>query len=193
NFHRGTIDVFDSGFHQVDLPNIFFPGSFTLGAFSDRQIPPGFAPFGIRNIGGLLLVTYAKQEPPDNDDDEPGPGNGFVNIFSMNGRLIRRFAANGTLNSPWGLAIAPPNFGKLSNDLLVGNFGDGRINAFNIRTGGLDGQLADLQGKPITIDGLWALSFGNGADGGPTDTLFFTRGLGEEKQGWFVTLRSDPN
>src|SRR5262249_13114027 len=142
NFHAGTIDVFDSGFHQVDLPNIFYPGSFVPGAFFDRKIPPGFAPFGIQNIGGLLFVAYAKQEAPDNDEDEPGPGNGFVNVFNTKGELIRRLAAHGTLNSPWGLALAPPNFGQFSNDLLVGNFGDGRINAFNIHTGALDGQLS---------------------------------------------------
>jgi uncharacterized protein (TIGR03118 family) len=190
NFHKGTIDVFDAGFHQVHLHNIFFPHSFAPEAFLDRHIPPGFAPFGIQNIGGLLFVTYAKQKPPDNSDDEAGPGNGFVNIFTTRGQLISRFAARGALNSPWGLAFAPPNFGQFSNHLLVGNFGDGRINAFNLLTGALDGQLSDPQGQPITIEGLWSLKFSNGFDSGPRNLLFFTAGIEDEAHGLFGTLRA---
>jgi uncharacterized protein (TIGR03118 family) len=193
NFLNGTIDVFDAEFHQAHLHNIRFPHSFAPEAFIDRQIPPGFAPFGIQNIGGLLFVTYAKQEPPDNTDDEPGPGNGFVNIFTTRGQLISRFAARGALNSPWGLALAPHNFGQFSNHLLVGNFGDGHINAFNLRTGELDGQLSDPQGQPITIDGLWSLKFGNGFDSGPTNLLFFTAGIEDEAHGLFGTLRAVSN
>ncbi len=193
DFLNGAIDVFDSEFHQVQLSNICFPHSFAPEAFIDQQIPQGFAPFGIQNIGGLLFVTYAKQEPPDNTDDEPGPGNGFVNIFTTRGQLISRFAARGALNSPWGLALAPHNFGQFSNHLLVGNFGDGRINAFNLRTGELDGQLSDPQGQPITIDGLWSLKFGNGFDSGPTNLLFFTAGIEDEAHGLFGTLRAVSN
>jgi uncharacterized protein (TIGR03118 family) len=194
NFFNGTIDVFDTAFKQVQLnDNLFSHHSFAPDAFIDQQIPPGFAPFGIQNIGGLLFVTYAKQKPPDNTDDEAGPGNGFVNIFTTEGKLISRFAAHGPLNSPWGLALAPHNFGKFSNHLLVGNFGDGRINAFDLRTGEFDGQLSDSQGQPITIDGLWSLKFGNGSDSGPTNTLFFTAGIDDEAHGLFGTLRAVSN
>lgn len=193
NFLNDTIDVFDTEFHQVHLNNIFSHNSFAPEAFIDRKIPAGFAPFGIQNIGGLLFVTYAKQKPPDNTDDEAGPGNGFVDIFTTRGQLISRFAAHGALNSPWGLALAPHNFGQFSNHLLVGNFGDGRINAFNLRTGEFDGQLSDPQGQPITIDGLWSLKFGNGSDSAPTNLLFFTAGIDDEAHGLFGTLRAVSN
>ena len=193
NFHTGTIDVFNSNFQLVHLPNIFFPGSFSPNAFIDRRIPPGFAPFGIQNIGGLLFVTYAKQEAPDNDEDVKGPGNGFVDIFDTRGTLIRHFAANGPLNSPWGLALAPSDFGPFSDHLLVGNFGDGRINAYNMRTGAFDGPLANNQGQPITIEGVWALYFGNGFDGGKTNELFFTAGIEDEAHGLFGVLRAVSN
>jgi uncharacterized protein (TIGR03118 family) len=183
NFHAGTIDVFDSHFHQVHL----------AGSFIDPQLPPpaighpGFAPFGIQNIGGNLFVTYALQKPGQHDD-MAGAGNGFVDVFDTNGHLLRRFASDGTLNSPWGLAVAPDDFGQFSQALLVGNFGDGRINAFNRTTGAFLGQLANTSGQPITIEGLWGIAFGNGNEEEAGHTLFFAAGINDEADGVFGTL-----
>jgi uncharacterized protein (TIGR03118 family) len=158
-------------------------------SFTDSSIPSGFAPFGIRNINNKLFVTYAKQDAKHHDDVK-GPGNGFIDIFDLNGNLQSQFAANGTLDSPWGLAVAPMNFGQFSGALLVGNFGDGRINAFSQGTGELLGQLQDTFGSPMTINGLWGLNFGNGAHQAPTTTLFFTAGIGDEGHGLFGSITS---
>ena len=183
NFHSGTIDVFDTHFHQVHL----------AGSFIDPQLPPppigqpGFAPFGIQNIGSNLFVTYALQKPGQHDD-MAGPGNGFVDVFDTNGHLLRRFASHGTLNSPWGLAVAPDDFGPFSQALLIGNFGDGRINAFNQTTGAFLGQLANPTGQPITIDGLWGLTFGRASEDDDANTLFFAAGINDEADGLFGTL-----
>jgi uncharacterized protein (TIGR03118 family) len=183
NFHAGTIDVFDAHFHQVHL----------AGSFIDPQLPPppigqpGFAPFGIQNIGGNLFVTYALQKPGQHDD-MAGPGNGFVDVFDTNGHLLRRFASQGTLNSPWGMAVAPDDFGPFGDALLVGNFGDGRTNAFNRTTGAFLGQLANTAGQPITINGLWGLTFGNGNEEDDAHPLFFAAGINDEGDGLFGTL-----
>jgi uncharacterized protein (TIGR03118 family) len=184
NFHAGTVDVFDSHFNPVHLP----------GAFTDSTLPEGYAPFGIQNIGGLIYVTYALQDV-DKHDDVPGEGHGFVNAFDTAGALIRRVASKGQLNSPWGLALAPDDFGTFSHDLLVGNFGNGRIHAFDPakRTGQDEfqrrGPLHAVDGRPIEIEGLWALAFGSGTlANGPTDTLFFTAGPGDEQHGLFGSL-----
>jgi uncharacterized protein (TIGR03118 family) len=177
DFHNGRIAVFDKNFAPATL----------TGSFADPNIPAGFAPFGIHNIGDLLYVTYAKQDEYK-EDDERGPGNGYVDIFDTNGVLVQRFASQGTLNSPWGVARAPASFGQFGNALLVGNFGDGRINAFNANSAAFLGQLADTRGAPIVIDGLWALIFGNGANAGSTNTLFFTAGPGDEAHGLFGSL-----
>jgi uncharacterized protein (TIGR03118 family) len=177
NFRAGTIDVFNSSFQQVHLS----------GSFTDPNIPAGFAPFGIANINGQLFVTYALQNA-EKHDDVAGPGNGFVDVFDTNGNLLRRFASNGTLNSPWGMTLAPANFGQFSNDLLVGDFGDGRINAFNPTTGTFLGQLTDASNTPVTIQGLWGLTFGNGGKAGATNTLFFTAGINGEADGLFGSL-----
>jgi uncharacterized protein (TIGR03118 family) len=139
-------------------------------------VPVGFAPFNIQNIGGQLYVTYALQDA-DAHDDVSGRGNGYVNVFDPNGVLLRRLASGGPLNSPWGMAIAPAGFGAFGGALLIGNFGDGRINAFNPATGGFLGDLHDACGTPISIDGLWGLIFGNGGQGGDPHTLFFTAGI----------------
>lgn len=181
NFSAGVVEEYDKNFQPVRT-------------FTDEQLSTDcpfegqcFAPFGIRNIDSKLYVTYALQKPGKHDD-MAGPGNGFVDIFDLNGNLLRRFAAGGTLNSPWGLALAPGNFGQFSHDLLVGNFGDGRINAFNLQSGAFLGQVSDANGNPITIDDLWSLSFGNGHLAGPTNTLFFTAGINDEMDGLFGTL-----
>jgi uncharacterized protein (TIGR03118 family) len=174
DFHNGRIDVFNSSFGLTSL----------AGNFTDSNIPAGFAPFGIQNIGGQLFVTYAKQDAAA-EDDASGPGNGFVDIFDTNGNLVKRLASQGNLNSPWGLVQAPANFGELSNALLVGNFGDGRINAYNPVTGALIGTLSDASGNPVVIGGLWGLAFGNGLANQGTNTLFFTAGPGGEDHGLF--------
>ena len=181
NFHAGTVDVFDAAFHPV------------LGGFTDAALPPGYAPFGIRHLGSTIYVTYALQDA-DKHDDVAGVGHGFVNAFDTEGNLLRRVASTGRLNSPWGLAVAPADFGTFSGDLLVGNFGDGHINAFDpghFRGDGElrpRGQLHAADGPPITIDGLWAIAFGNGAAAGPTNALFFTAGPFGEAHGLFGKL-----
>jgi uncharacterized protein (TIGR03118 family) len=181
NFRAGTVDVFDSTWTKQPA------------GFADPEIPAGFAPFGIQNIGGTIYVTYAKQDA-DKHDDVAGVGNGFVNAFTADGTLIGRVASGETLNSPWGLAMAPDGFGKFSGDLLVGNFGDGRIQAFDVQhPRGNDrarfrGFLHGADGHQLRIDGLWALQFGNGAASGPTTTLFFTAGPQEESHGLFGSL-----
>ena len=187
NFHAGTINVFDKNFSNVT--NTTFAGKFT-----DPALPAGFAPFGIQNIGGNLYVTYAKQDA-DKHDDVAGPGNGFIDVFSTAGTLMRRFASNGTLNSPWGLTIAPPGFGPFGGDLLVGNFGDGEINAFKLSNGAFDGQLLTASGTPLLIDGLWGLSTGNDGNAGRSDQLFFTAGPDDEAHGLFgqVSLVPEPS
>jgi uncharacterized protein (TIGR03118 family) len=158
DFRNARVDVFDEQFN--------YDSTFS---FTDPNIPAGFAPFNIQNIGGKLFVTYAKQLGPENEDDEAGPGFGYVDVYNPDGHLVRRFASEGTLNSPWGLALVPEEgFGKLSGALLIGNFGDGRISAFR-RSGELIGQLSDGQGDPITIPGLWALSFVGGRAGDDGD------------------------
>jgi len=183
DFHHGKVDVYNSSFTLQTMP----------GAFSDPNIPKGYAPFGIQNIGGTIYVTYALQDE-DAEDDVAGVGHGYVNAFTTAGGLIRRVASKGTLNSPWGLAMSPAGFGKFSSDLLVGNFGDGLIQAFDAN--GLRGDdesrflglLHSANGPPLKIDGLWALQFGNGAAAGPKSTLFFTAGPDDESHGLFGSL-----
>lgn len=187
NFHAGTIDVFDKNFAPVTLSGSLTDP--TLPACGPA-LPSCFAPFGIRNIGGMLYVTYALQDA-DKEDDVAGPGNGFVDIYDTNGNFVRRLISQGNLDSPWGLAVAPNHFGESGHDLLVGNFGDGRINAYNIHTGALRGTLEDENGGAITIDGLWGLDFGNGSAAGPTNTLFFTAGPNGEADGLFGMLEAE--
>jgi uncharacterized protein (TIGR03118 family) len=178
DFHNGRIDVFPS----AGAPSL-------AGSFTDPNLPSGFAPFNIQNLGGQLYVTYAKQDNPlDAEDDQPGPGNGFVDIFDLNGSLQKRLITMGELNSPWGLAFAPAGFGPFGGDLLVGNFGDGRINAYDPATGQFIDHLDSPQGNPIEIDGLWALTFGNGGNGGSPDKLYFTAGIQGEDHGLFGSL-----
>lgn len=174
NFRNGTIDVFDTNFAPAHLS----------GSFSDPNIPAHYAPFNIQSLGGNLYVTYAKQDAAKHDDVS-GPGHGFLDVFDTNGNLIRRLVSHGALNSPWGLALAPAKFGQFSNDLLVGNFGDGRINAYDPNSGAFLGPLKDRRGMAIQIDDLWGLAFGNGATAGETNQLFFTAGISDEQHGLF--------
>jgi uncharacterized protein (TIGR03118 family) len=166
NFHDGTVDVFDTNFNSITTP----------GGFMDPNVPAGFAPFGIQRIGRKLYVTYAMQDE-DRHDDVAGPGNGFVNVFDFDGNLLGRLASNGALNSPWAVVMAPANFGDLSYTLLVGNFGDGTINAYDSCSGQWLATLNDAKGAPISIPGLWGLLFGNGHNGGDAATLYFTAGI----------------
>jgi uncharacterized protein (TIGR03118 family) len=174
NFKQAKVDVFDSAFAYVK-------------SFTDTTIPAGFAPFGIQAIGGQLYVTFAKQLGPDNEDDQPGSGNGYVDVFDPAGTLVRRFASQGSLDSPWGVALSPTPFGGFSHFILVGNFGDGRINAFHESSGAFGGTLLDLTGKPIAIEGLWGLAFSPIAD---STTLFFSAGPGGEADGVIGTIKA---
>jgi len=180
NFRAGTIDVFGP-----NGPNGLFTPATTDGGFADPNIPAGFAPFGIQNINGDLFVTYAKQNLPKHDD-VAGPGNGFVDVFDTNGFLLRRFASRGPLNSPWGVARASFAFGRFSGDILVGNFGNGKINVFDSQGRFLD-ELDRPDGKPLVIDGLWTLTLGGGRTSS-SDTLYFTAGPNGETEGLFGTI-----
>ena len=181
DFHNARVDVFDGNFALVSTPD----------AFVDPKIPAGWAPFGIQTIGSRVFVTYALQDE-EAQDEVAGQGLGFVDVYDTGGALLARVAQHGQLNAPWGLAMAPDNFGRFSGDLLVGNFGDGEINAYEELPNGQfahRGELRDETGKSIFIDGLWALQFGHGApNNGPTNTLFFTAGPNDESDGLFGSI-----
>ncbi|MGC3989528.1 MAG: TIGR03118 family protein [Chthoniobacteraceae bacterium] len=170
NFHAGTVDVFDKTFALTT----------TSGGFADSNLPSGFAPFGIQFINNQFFVTYAKQNGQAHDD-VPGAGNGYIDIFDVNGNLVKRVASQGALNSPWGLAIAPHNFGKFRNALLVGNFGDGRISAYDLATGNYLGQLEDKDANPLAFNGLWGLATIN-------NSVYFTAGIADEGHGLFGVI-----
>jgi uncharacterized protein (TIGR03118 family) len=174
NFRFGTIEVFDSSFNLVKT-------------FADPSVPAGFAPFGIHNIGGRLFVTFAKQKP-DKHDDLAGPGNGFVDVFNPNGDLIQRLVSEGRLNSPWAVTLAPATFGAFGGDILVGNFGDGHINAYDRSTGHFEGRLLNTTGQPLTISGLWGLRFPAGSLNAVPGALYFTAGINDEQDGLFGDL-----
>jgi uncharacterized protein (TIGR03118 family) len=169
-----------------------FDGSFGLlpGGFVDQSLPSGYAPFGIQTIGDRVFVTYAKQDA-DAEDELAGQSLGFVDVFSTAGDLLGRVAQHGQLNAPWGLALAPSSFGRFAGDLLVGNFGDGQINAYEELPNGHfahRGELRSADGGSISIDGLWALQFGKAGNNGPAGTLFFTAGPDEETHGLFGSI-----
>jgi uncharacterized protein (TIGR03118 family) len=166
NLSGGTIDVFDSNYAPVTLPN----------AFQDANLPAGYAPFNIQNLAGNLYVAYALQNSGKNFA-MPGPGNGYVDVYSTAGAFMSRVVSGAPLTAPWGLAIASAGFGTYANDLLVGNFGDGTINVFNPATGAFVAALNDVYGGPITIPNLWALQVGNGGSGGDANAVYFTAGI----------------
>ena len=178
NFRFGTVDVFNPDFSQG-------------ASFTDSKVADGYAPFNVQTFGMVLYVTFAKQNA-DRHDDVAGRGHGFVDAFDMHGHLLARLVSHGRLNSPWGLAIAPASFGRLAGDLLVGNFGDGHINAYTLDKGNFRGELLDVTtGAPITIDGLWALRVGNGGaapNGGDPNAVYFTAGINGEQDGLFGTI-----
>jgi uncharacterized protein (TIGR03118 family) len=181
NFRAGTIDVLKG---DATAPGL-------AGNFVDPNLPSGYAPFNIQNLGNQLYVAYAQQDAAQHDD-VPGAGHGFVTRFDLNGNLLGRLITAGPLNSPWGLAIAPANFGDFSNALLVGNFGDGTINAFSTANGTFLGTLRNAGGTPIVVPGLWGLQFGNGGSGGAGNALYFTAGTGGETHGLFGSFTLAP-
>lgn len=179
NFMSGKVEVFDGNWSRVSL------GS---SAFVDSTLPPDFVPFGIQNIGGNIVVTFAHRAPGSKDEDH-GPGMGYVTIFSDRGQVVARLAHGLYFNAPWGIAMAGADFGAFSHRLLIGNFGNGKINAFNPITGKRVGGMLDASGKNIEIDGLWALQFGGGnTNSGAANELFFTAGPNEEADGLFGKL-----
>jgi uncharacterized protein (TIGR03118 family) len=174
DFHNNKVDVLDTHFTLTSLG----------GSFIDPNLPTGFAPFNIAAINGQLYVSYAKQDS-DQHDDVAGAGNGFIDVFSTDGDFVKRLVSQGQLNSPWGMVIAPAGFGDFSNDLLVGNFGDGHINAYNPTTGAFLGALSSSKGHPVVTPGLWGLAFGNGSTAGDANTLYFAAGPDDENHGLF--------
>ena len=179
NFHAGTVDVWDGAFASV------------FGGFIDPTLPSGYAPFNVQNIGGNIFVAYAQQDALK-EDEVPGPGFGYVDMFDPFGVFLRRFASGGALNAPWGMVLAPSSFGAFGGDLLIGNFGDGRINAYDPITGVFQGALLQPNGTPLEIDGLWGLIAGNGGNGGDPNTLYFTAGIEDEAHGLFGSIAVAP-
>lgn len=175
NFHDGVVEMYDASFHWVKN-------------FTDTSLPLGYAPFGIQNINGNLYVTFALQDD-DKHDDVRGAGHGFIDVFSTDGTWLSRFASQGTLDSPWGIALAPGGFGTASKHLLVGNFGDGHINVFDFPGGEFVGQLRDTLNAPLSINGLWGLSFATGGASGKKNHLLFTAGIGDEGHGLFGYIK----
>jgi uncharacterized protein (TIGR03118 family) len=178
NFRHGTVDMFNDQFQQV-------------ASFTDKSLPAGFAPFNARVLDHHVFVTFALQDEFKHDDVS-GAGNGFVDEFDMDGHLVDRVASGGPLNSPWGLAIAPQDFGRFAGDLLVGNFGDGTIDAFDLRTDMFMGALRGADGKPIVIGDLWSITQGNNGAAGSKGSIFFTAGVQGEAQGLFGSLSPIP-
>jgi uncharacterized protein (TIGR03118 family) len=178
DFEHGRIDVYDKAFHLATLD----------GSFSDRNIPDSYSIFNIQNLGGELYVTYAQQshKVPDEETDR---GAGFVDVFDTSGHLLQRLIHGNHLRAPWGMALAPANFGAFGNALIVGNFGDGQLHAFDPKSGTYLGEMKDENGKPIVIEGLWGITFGNGGSGGDRNALYFAAGPDDETHGLFGSLR----
>ena len=176
NFRSGKIEMYDQDFGLVK-------------SFTDTTLPSGYAPFNARVLNGQLYVTFALQDAAKHDD-VAGHGHGFVDVFDLNGNFVRRLVSNGDLNSPWGLEIAPSNFGGFAGSLLVGNFGDGTIGAYDATTGAFLGVLRDTHFNPLHFGDLWALTLGDGAGAGNPNTLYFTAGLQDEAHGLFGSIEA---
>ena len=188
NIRSGRIEVYDTNFKPVNLGGDNDGGP----AFLDRAIPEGFAPFNVQDVNGNLYVTYAKQNATKHDDVD-FPGFGFVDKFSPKGKLLQRLQKGPWLNAPWGLALAPANFGFFSNHLLIGNAGSGQIAVYDVESGRFDGLLRDANGHAIQNDRLWALRFGNDHAAGPSNWLYFTAGISDEAHGLFGFLTPADN
>lgn len=195
NFRSGKVDVYDSTFTATTLPG------YEAGegrdeedndSFTDEHLPRGYAPFNVQNLGGNIFVSFAKQDSARHDEVD-GAGLGYVAVFSPAGKLLQRLQHGAWFDAPWGMAIAPSDFGAFSHDVLVGEFGSGGIAVFNPVTGRFLGMLEDAKNEPITIDGLWALAPGNGANAGPATSIYFTAGIDHEKNGLFGTLAAVEN
>jgi uncharacterized protein (TIGR03118 family) len=181
NFGSGAIDVLKG---SSGAPNL-------TGTFVDPALPSGYAPFNIQALDGSLFVAYAQQTPGSGDETD-GPGLGFVDRFDLQGNLLGRVASGGPLDAPWGLAIAPSSFGALAGTLLVGNFGGGHINAYDLATDTWAGALDGTDGQPLAIHGLWGLSVGNDGGAGSSQDLYFSAGPGDESHGLFGVLTAVP-
>lgn len=176
DFRNSKVDVFDSNFQPI----------------TDPRLPAGYAPFGIHNIQGAIYVTYARQDQ-NREDDVPGAGLGYVSIFDARGQFIKRLISKGRLNAPWGIAMAPADFGQFGNRLLVGNFGDGKINVYDPATGAYISTLRQAVNSPIVVDGLWGIGFGNGTNSQGTNQLFFAAGPNGETHGLFGLIQVKPS
>lgn len=170
DFAHNRVDIFDGQFRQV-------------GSFTDSTVPSGFAPFNVQSLNGSLYVSFAKRQT-NGTDDVAGVGNGFIDVFDSTGHLQRRLVSNGPLNSPWGMTIAPQSFGQFAGSLLVGNFGDGKVHAFDPTTGKAMGELMMANGKPLVVDGLWSLRRG------PNGSVTFSAGPNDEKDGLLGTIQA---
>jgi uncharacterized protein (TIGR03118 family) len=180
NFNSGKVEVYDANMNPI----------VNAGAFTNPAVPAAFAPFNIQVMNGKVFVVYAMPDA-EKHDDVAGPGNGYVSVYDMSGNLLQSLIAAGNLNSPWGLAIAPATFGDFGGALLVGNFGDGKINAYNLTTGALMGTMNDREGNPIIIPGLWSINFGNGSRSDAA-TLYFTAGPNDESDGLLGSVQAAP-
>jgi uncharacterized protein (TIGR03118 family) len=175
NFASGKVEIYDNKFQPVTI----------AGAFHDSKLPANYAPFGIQNVGGNIVVTFAHRAPGSEDEDH-GTGLGYVDVFDMNGALLLRLEHGPSMNAPWGIALAPGDFGVFSHHFLIGNFGNGKIHAFNSVSGKFEGTLLNPDGTQLSIDGLWALSFGgDGARNGLATELYFTAGPNDESNGLY--------
>ena len=182
NFGTGAVNVFDTNFNPTTL----------AGSFTDPNLPAGYRPFNVQNIGGQLYVTYAVFDP-STGEDLAGPGNGIVDVFNLDRTRARRLVnQGGALNSPWGLAMAPAGFGAFGGSLLVGNLGDGTINAFDPMTGAMRGTLLNLAGNPLVNDGLWGIAFGNNGPGFDPNALYIAAGINDEEDGLFARITATP-
>jgi uncharacterized protein (TIGR03118 family) len=183
NFHTGTVDVFDKTFNPVDLGPT---------AFRDPLLPPGYAPFNVQAIGDKIFVTFAKQDA-EKIGEVAGRGRGYVASFTTSGELSLRLRWGPWFNAPWGVAMAPADYGRFSNLILVGQFGSGKIAGFDPVTGKFRGLMRGSNHRTLRIEGLWALAFGNGANAGPLNSLYFTAGIDGEAHGLFGTITSLPD
>jgi len=183
NFKTGKVEVYNGQFNRLSVED---------EAFNDVRLPPNYVPFGIQNVGGNIIVTFAQRDP-GSEDENHGPGLGYVRVFDTDGRLLLRLEHGLFLNAPWGIAQAPGDFGPFSHRVLIGNFGDGTIHAFNAVSGKFEGTLLDSNGAHLTIDGLWALSFaGDSPKNGSATELYFTAGPNDESDGLFGKITATP-
>jgi uncharacterized protein (TIGR03118 family) len=178
NFHSGMVEIYDSNFKFVSQ-------------FRDAGLAAKYAPFNVQMVGSQIYVAYARVDK-QRHDDQPGPHTGYIDVVGTDGTLVKRLVSKGKLNSPWGLALAPSSWGSLGGALLVGNFGDGTINAYDPSSGTFKGTLMTGKKTPLVIDGLWGLEIGNGGQGGSASNIYFTAGPNDESDGLYGSLSYKP-